>query len=154
MENLPAETMAELHDAFALFDKDKSDSIPVKDLGLALRAAGTNPTEQDLQDFTSELESVGATVVDFKQFLDFAFRKLSEYISEEELKLAFQTFDKDGLGCVSVTELRIIMCTLGDKLSEDEMNELLQEVDMDIEGNVNYEELCKKLAPERPPTVK
>eukprot|EP00667_Euglena_gracilis_P028636 EG_transcript_36823 len=148
-DNMPTEMMQELHDAFALFDKDKSDTIAIKDLGLALRAAGTNPTESDLQDFASELESIGAAVVDFKQFLDFAFRKLADYVSEEELKLAFQTFDKDGLGCVSVTELRIIMCTMGDKLSDEEMNEMLQEVEMDIEGNVNYEEFCKKLAPER-----
>lgn len=35
----------------------------------------------------------------------------------------------DGLGCVSVTELRIIMCTMGDKLSDEEMNEMLQEVE-------------------------
>ena len=60
----------------------------------------------------------------------------------------------DGMGYITDTELRIVMCTLGDKLTPEEMNELLTEVECDAEGNVNYEEFCKKLAPEKPPPIK
>ena len=38
--------------------------------------------------------------------------------------------------------------------TSDLVNEMLAEAEMDMQGNVNYEEFCKKLVPERPPPVK
>eukprot|EP00669_Euglena_mutabilis_P009088 TRINITY_DN4035_c0_g2_i1.p1 TRINITY_DN4035_c0_g2~~TRINITY_DN4035_c0_g2_i1.p1 ORF type:complete len:157 (+),score=46.75 TRINITY_DN4035_c0_g2_i1:252-722(+) len=140
--------MQAMREAFELFDKDRAEYIPVGDLASAMRAAGANPTEQEILDFISELD--GMTIVDFKHFLDFVTRKLAETVPEEELRLAFQTFDRDGLGYLSLTELRIALCTMGDPLTDDEMRDLMSELEFDGNGNVDYGALCRRLLP--PPT--
>lgn len=57
----------------------------------------------------------------------------------EELKDAFQVFDKQGTGYLSVHDLRLSLTTLGERLTEEELDELIREVDQDGEGMVNYE---------------
>ena len=48
-------------------------------------------------------------------------------------------FDKDGNGYISALELRHVMTNLGEKLTEDEVDEMIAEADQDGDGQVNYE---------------
>merc|ERR1712060_688546 len=56
-------------------------------------------------------------------------RKMKDTDSEEELKEAFRVFDKDGNGFISAAELRHIMTNLGEKLTDEEVDEMLREAD-------------------------
>ena len=58
--------------------------------------------------------------------------------TEEELKEAFKVFDKDGSGTISAAELRHVMLNLGEKLTDDEVDEMIFEADVDGDGEVNY----------------
>jgi len=53
---------------------------------------------------------------------------------------AFQVFDKDGNGKISMSELKTVMQNLGEKLTDDEINEMIGEADKDGDGEVSYEE--------------
>ena len=57
--------------------------------------------------------------------------------SPEELKDAFQVFDKQGNGMISVYDLKLSLTTLGERLADEELDELIREVDQDGEGMVN-----------------
>ena len=59
--------------------------------------------------------------------------------SEEEIKEAFRVFDKDGNGFISAAELRHVMTNLGEKLTDEEVDEMIREADVDGDGQVNYE---------------
>ncbi|VDM99971.1 unnamed protein product, partial [Onchocerca ochengi] len=48
-------------------------------------------------------------------------------------------FDKDGNGFISVAELRHVMTNLGEKLTDEEVDEMIREADIDGDGQVNYE---------------
>ena len=48
-------------------------------------------------------------------------------------------FDRDGNGYVSAAELRHVMTNLGEKLTDDEVDEMLQAFDMDRDGQLNYD---------------
>lgn len=60
---------------------------------------------------------------------------------------AFKTFDREGQGFISGAELRHVLSSLGEKLSELEVEDLLRHIDLteDLEGNVKYEECIKKV---------
>ena len=58
---------------------------------------------------------------------------------EEEIRDAFRVFDRDSNGYVSAAELKHIMTNIGEKLTEQEVNEMIQEVDVDSSGLMNYE---------------
>lgn len=48
-------------------------------------------------------------------------------------------FDSDGNGFVGIQELRTVMLNLGEKLSTEELEEMIREVNLDGDGKINYE---------------
>lgn len=66
-------------------------------------------------------------------------KKMKDSDSEDELKEAFKVFDKDGNGFISAAELRHVMTNLGEKLTDEEVDEMIREADTDGDGQVNYE---------------
>ncbi|KAG2328045.1 hypothetical protein Bca52824_010773 [Brassica carinata] len=70
-------------------------------------------------------------------------RKMKDTDSEEELKEAFRVFDKDQNGFISAAELRHVMTNLGEKLTDEEVDEMIREADVDGDGQINYDEFVK-----------
>jgi calmodulin len=59
--------------------------------------------------------------------------------SEEEIRAAFRVFDRNGDGEISVTELRQVMANLGENLTDDEIDLIMSEVDIDGNGTIDCE---------------
>ena len=51
----------------------------------------------------------------------------------------------DGNGFISAAELRHIMTNLGEKLTDEEVDEMIREADIDGDGQINYEEFVKMM---------
>lgn len=83
--------------------------------------------------------SSGNGTIDFPEFLTMMARKMKDTDSEEEIREAFRVFDKDGNGFISAAELRHVMTNLGEKLTDEEVDEMIREADIDGDGQVNYE---------------
>ena len=81
----------------------------------------------------------GNGTIDFPEFLTMMARKMKDTDSEEEIREAFRVFDKDGNGFISAAELRHVMTNLGEKLTDEEVDEMIREADIDGDGQVNYE---------------
>merc|ERR1712094_122908 len=99
---------------------------------------GQNPTEAELQDMINEVDADGNGTIDFPEFLSLMARKMKD--TEEELVEAFKVFDRDGNGFISAAELRHVMTNLGEKLTDEEVDEMIREADVDGDGQINYEE--------------
>ena len=48
-------------------------------------------------------------------------------------------FDRDGDGYIDAKELRYLLTTLGEKLTDAEVDEIIKDVDVDGDGKVNYQ---------------
>nr|XP_048706118.1 calmodulin-like protein 3 [Caretta caretta] len=142
---LAEEQIAEFKEAFSLFDKDGDGSITTGELGTVMRSLGQNPTEAKLQDMVGELDTDGSGTVDFPEFLSLMARKMRDMDSEEEIREAFRVFDEDGIGYISAAELRHVMTNLGEKLTDEEVDEMIKEADADGNGQVNYEEFVRMM---------
>lgn len=59
----------------------------------------------------------------------------------EEYCRGFQVFDKDMTGFIGVGQLKYILTNLGEKMTEEEVEELLKAVDT-TSGEVNYTGTC------------
>merc|ERR1711924_557064 len=96
-----------------------------------------------LQDMINEVDADGNGTIDFPEFCTLMARKMKDTDTEEELIEAFRVFDKDGNGFISAAELRHIMTNLGEKLTDEEGDEMIREADIDGDGQINYEEFVK-----------
>jgi calmodulin len=56
-----------------------------------------------------------------------------------------QVFDKDNDGYISAAELRHVLTNIGEKLSDEEVDEMIREADIDGDGQINYEEFVKMM---------
>eukprot|EP00961_Rhodomonas_salina_P009543 129439-Rhodomonas_salina.3 len=123
--------------------QDGDGTITTKELGTVMRSLGQNPTEAELQDMINEVDADGNGTIDFPEFLTLMARKMKDTDSEEEILEAFKVFDKvgsvsdcsqDGNGFISAAELRHVMTNLGEKLTDEEVDEMIREADIDGDG--------------------
>ena len=146
-EQLSEEQILEFKELFSLFDKYGDGTIATNLLGTVMRSLGSNPTEAELQDMINEVDIGRSGTLDFQEFLTIttmaAKMKLSD--SEEGIRKAFRVFDKDDNGLISAAELRHIMTNHGEKLTDEEVNEMIAAADLNGDGNVDYEEFVKLL---------
>lgn len=99
-----------------------------------MRNLGQTPTEESLRQMISEVDADGNGTIDFAEFLTLMARKMKTKDSEAEILEAFKVFDKDGSGKISATELRQVMINLGEKLSDEEVAEMIREADENGDG--------------------
>ena len=52
---------------------------------------------------------------------------------------AFKVFDKNDSGYLTADELRDALTKLGEKLTDEEVDDMLKDADMDEDGKINYE---------------
>merc|ERR1712113_1099240 len=93
----------------------------------------------------NEVDADGNGTIDFPEFLSLMARKMKDTDTEEELIEAFKVFVRDGNGFISGAEMRHVMTNLGEKLTDEEVDEMIREADVDGDGQINYEEFVKMM---------
>ena len=68
------------------------------------------------------------------------------FYSCPEFREAFALFDKDGDGTITTKELGTVMKSLGQNPSEEELQEMVDEVDIDGNGEIDFEEFLLMMA--------
>ena len=95
---------------------------------------------------SSTAVSTQSTFLTWQQFLLLMANKLKSDDSESALGDAFDVFDVKKQGYVLSKELRQFMTLLGDsRLSEDEVEKMIQEADVDGDGTIDKDEFIKML---------
>ncbi|KAL7112972.1 hypothetical protein ACP275_04G034800 [Erythranthe tilingii] len=144
-DSLSVEQIAEFREAFSLIDKDSDGVITVEELALAIQSLNEHPTSEEIQEMVNEADSDGDGTVDFQEFLIVMSSKIKENVVEE-IKDAFKVFDRDQDGFISAIEqLRNVMINMGERLTEEEAEQMICEVDLDGDGLVSYDDFVKMM---------
>lgn len=144
-ENLTEEMVVEYKEAFVIFDKDGSGSITTKELGTVFRSLGQNPTESELTEMIRQVDRDGNGTIEFPEFLMLVANNTRKPDTEEEVVASFKSFDKENNGFIPAAELRHVMMNIGEKLSDEEVDVMIQEADIDGDGQINYEEFVRNM---------
>jgi len=75
-DQLPEEQIAEIKEAFSLFDKDGDGTITSKELGTVMCSLGQKPTDAELVDMINEVDANGNGTIEFPEFLTMMTRKI------------------------------------------------------------------------------
>ncbi|XP_008259349.1 centrin-1 [Oryctolagus cuniculus] len=133
----------EVREAFDLFDADGSGTIDVKELKVAMRALGFEPRKEEIKKMISEVDKEGTGKISFNDFLAVMTQKMAEKDTKEEILKAFRLFDDDETGKISFKNLKRVANELGENLTDEELQEMIDEADRDGDGEVNEEEFLK-----------
>ncbi|KAL2830133.1 hypothetical protein BJY01DRAFT_227466 [Aspergillus pseudoustus] len=140
---LTPDQIAQFREVFNVFDKDGTGDITATELGEVMRSLGQNPTETELQDIIDELDVDRTGTIDFDEFLILMSRKVKDSDPEAELRSAFAVFDQDNSGTISADELRRVLRSIGDDISDADVDEMLKIADVNGDGSIDYEEFVK-----------
>jgi myosin light chain 6 len=134
----------EFQETFSLFDNKGDGRIYGYQLGEVLRAMGQNPTEAEVK--KCGFHNNPDQRITFEQFLPIysTVSKNKDNSSVEDFIDGFRVFDKDQNGTISAAELRHLLTTLGERMSDDEVSELFVGHE-DPHGNINYEDFVKSV---------
>merc|ERR1711861_57607 len=120
---LTEEQKQEIREAFDLFDTDGSGAIDAKELKVAMRALGFEPKKEEVMMMMSA--------------------KMGEKDSREEIIKAFRLFDDDETGRISFKNLKRVAKELGETMTDEELQEMVDEADRDGDGEINEEEFLR-----------
>ncbi|GAA5816565.1 hypothetical protein MFLAVUS_010095 [Mucor flavus] len=139
-DQLTQEQITEYREAFQLFDKNGDGSISASELGVVLRSFGMNPSDAELQDMVNDVDADNNGHIDFEEFLSLVKTLKSENDDTDDLQEAFKVFDADGNGVIDRNELHKVMSSLNETLTEQELDAMIREADINGDGQISFEE--------------
>ncbi|XP_046900467.1 calcium-binding protein 4 [Hypomesus transpacificus] len=148
---LMPEELDELHVAFKEFDYDGDGYLHYKDVADCMRTMGYMPTEMELIEIVQQIKMKWGGHVDFDDFCELMGpRMLAEtahMVGLRELRCAFKQFDFDGDGRITLEELKEAMkALLGEKLKKGELEEILEDIDLNKDGTIDFDEFVMMLS--------
>jgi len=126
-------------EAFDAFDWNRNGTIPTGDLQYAMRRAGQNPTDIEVQDLINKIDD-GSGTLDFNDFCLVIKEKTKEVDTEIHFKDTFRVFSKDEEGCIPADEMKFVLMHLPGKVTYKEIDEMIETVDKNGDGKISFSE--------------
>lgn len=130
----------EFKEAFNMIDQNHDGFIDKDDLHDMLASLGKNPNDQYLEAMMNEAPGP----INFTMFLTMFGEKLNGTDPEDVIKNAFACFDEENKGFINEDRLRELLTTMGDRFTEEEVDEMYREAPIK-NGNFDYVEFTRIL---------
>jgi len=131
---------------FNMFDTKDAGFLSADDLDDILRGMGFRPSKEELKEILEEIDEDGSGEIEFEEFCQLCAKFLIEEPDEEtmkhELKEAFRVYDKEANGFITTGVLREIIAELDTRLTKDDLDGIIEEIDEDGSGTMDFDEFC------------
>merc|ERR1712130_718264 len=131
----------EFKEGFNMIDQNRDGFIDKDDLHDMFHSLGKDPPEQYLEDMIKE--ATGA--INFTMFLTLFGEKLNGTDPEDVIKNAFKCFDEEGKKSINGDYLKRLLTTMGDRFTEDQVDDMFREAPIDQGGDFDYNAFVKIL---------
>ncbi|XP_050430515.1 troponin C, isoallergen Bla g 6.0101-like [Adelges cooleyi] len=137
-----------LRKAFDTFDTEKKARITCDSINTILDMLGHATDAATVRNIVQEIDHQGAGTLSFDQFCTLASKFMTEEEEDSEaikteLREAFRLYDKEGNGYITTEVLREILSELDNNMSDEELDQMIDEIDADGSGTVDFDEFME-----------
>jgi len=132
--------VAEFKEAFGFIDQDKDGILSKNDIRATFDQMGRLTSDKELEEMLSEASGP----INFTMFLTIFGSRVAGMDEEEVIINAFQIFD-EGDGTCSEDKLRKLLCTFGQKLTDQEANDAFGEAPIAGNGKIDLKKWANVL---------
>ena len=133
------EQKKEIKDAFSTFEES---GIFPDELKSAMQTLGFDANNPEVQKILDKLATKKGPLK-FEEFMDVMIEKNIDKNPEEEIKKAFKVLCEDGTDKITLKSLSKICADLGEKINEEELQEMINEADKDQDEEVGEEDFIR-----------
>ncbi|CAB0001020.1 unnamed protein product [Nesidiocoris tenuis] len=140
-----------LRKTFQMFDTTKCGYIDTHSISTIFTTMGQVLDDEELTKIVTRVDYEGKGRVNFDGFCEIASHFLDDDDAEamqEELKEAFRLYDKEGNGYITTGVLKEILAALDDKLTPEDLDGMISEIDTDGSGTVDFDEFMEMMTGE------
>jgi calmodulin len=134
---LTEQEITDFKQAFQIFDTNNDGLISTNDLGIGLRNIGQNPTEAELQQMVQDLSKNENGMISFEELL--ASIQVNDTLETREKEI-FKILDRKEQGFLTVEDLRHMIKSSGLDISEQEIELMFREADIDGDEKISFQE--------------
>ena len=140
---LTREQVLQYREVYTKYGKENGGKMSPQDLGTAMRYLGKNPSQAELRLMAERVGADRTGRIEFHEFLSM-MQSCKDYLDcEQEIIEAFRVFDKAGTGLISTAELRETLTSIGETLTQEEVEELFNAGETDHNGLIKYQDICR-----------
>ncbi|KAK8894758.1 hypothetical protein M9Y10_023195 [Tritrichomonas musculus] len=132
------EQAAKIREEFKGIDSEDTGKIEVKDIGKLLENLDVDVTDAKLQEIITKNELKETDKITYDKFLSIYTECIKEKLSRNDFLAALEVFDEDHDGKITRDELVNLLDNLGESITQEDMNELVQLSDPDNKGTIEY----------------
>ncbi|XP_052768597.1 calmodulin-alpha-like isoform X1 [Mya arenaria] len=137
--------------------KGRTGEVEYRHLEKMLNKLSQQPDELEMESIYEHLDIYCNGSISFPHFLTLMANRFSVEVLDtkarkkrqeaddllSEMKEAFKVFDGDGNGYISQAELKHTLYKMGERLMEEEIEEMMMEADTDGDGQISFPEFCR-----------
>jgi centrin-1 len=116
-----------------------------------MQSLGFESKSQTIFQMIADLDKNANKQLDFEEFLDLMTARMSDKDTREDINKVFRLFDEDNTGSISIKNLRRVAKELGENLTDEELQEMVERADSNGDGAVSaddfYNIMTKKVFP-------
>ena len=136
---LTEEQKREIKEAFSIFEDIGIDPDELKS---AMQALGFDAKNPDVQKILDKLDRY-KNPLRYEEYMDVMIDKEENKDPEIEMRKAFKVLCEEGTDKITLKSLSKICADLGEKISEEELQEMINEADKDQDEEVGEEDFIK-----------
>jgi centrin-1 len=88
----------------------------------------------------SNIYQIGSGEIEFDEFLDMMTARISDKNSREDIERVFKLFDANRNGEITLDDMKRVAKELGEDISEQELQEIIQRADLDNDQHLSLED--------------
>ena len=136
---LTEEQKREIKEAFSTFEQT---GIEADELKSAMQALGFDVKNPDVQKILDKLDKYKKPL-SFEEYMDVMIDKDENKDPETEMRKAFKVLCEDGTDRITLKSLSKICADLGEKISDEELKEMINEANKGEDEEVSEEDFIK-----------